>query len=213
MLRTLLIIILCSYLPSFATPYAQAQANTQSEMAALQDWGLTVQHIRHHNRDQAQQLAAVNNYINSYHWRSDEQRWQTRDHWSSSLDTIVSRQGDCEDLSIAKFATLLALGFNEQQLRLRYVYSKTLKLSHMVVSVRLDDGRELVLDSLHEELKPLAARTDLETIYHFNRSGIWIPKLSRHQRSLQLLPRWRKILANDPMLQQPQLTWMQLASL
>ncbi|WP_299771369.1 transglutaminase-like cysteine peptidase [uncultured Pseudoteredinibacter sp.] len=194
-------------------PLVYAQEDPIQGIAALQNWASAVNSLRHNGFNQEQQLQAVNQYFNRFSWRSDRQRWQSDDHWSSSFDTIRNRQGDCEDLSIAKFTTLLALGFKERQLHLHYVYSRPIKAGHMVLSVRLENGRQLVLDSLSDSLSPLSQRSDLQSIYRFNREGLWIPKLSQDKRSHSLLPSWKNLLQNDPMLRNPELLSTQLASL
>ncbi|GAA6150746.1 hypothetical protein NBRC116587_01650 [Pseudoteredinibacter isoporae] len=172
-----------------------------------------VERLRNPQLDPIEQLSALNQYFNRFSWRSDRQQWQSDDHWSSSFDTIRTQRGDCEDLSIAKFSTLLALGYREDQLRLHYVFSRHIKSSHMVVSVRFDNGQEVLLDSLSDDLKPIAQRNDLQAIYRFNRDGLWIPKLGQGKRSLSLIPSWERLLQNDPILRNPELLSQQFSSL
>lgn len=193
--------------------FAQNDLRAEQGISALHNWATLVQQLRHSQSDSLQQIKIVNLYFNRFAWRSDRQRWQADDHWSSSLDTIRNQQGDCEDLSIAKFSTLLALGFKEEQLHLHYVFSRPIKSGHMVLSVRLESGREVLLDSLSDKLSPIAQRSDLQPIYRFNRDGLWIPKLGSSKRSHSLLPSWTKLLENDPILRNPELLSSQLASL
>lgn len=188
--------------------------NLESQgISALTAWANMVETLRAPQVETLQKLTVINRYFNRFSWRSDRQRWQSDDHWSSSFDTIRKQQGDCEDLSIAKFSTLLALGFKEEQLQLHYVFSRTIKSSHMVVSVHLENGQKVLLDSLSDNLKPMNQRTDLQAVYSFNRDGLWIPKLSEDKRSLSLIPSWERLLKDDPILRNPQLLSHQLASL
>ncbi|MBB6520862.1 transglutaminase-like cysteine peptidase [Pseudoteredinibacter isoporae] len=198
---------------NLSTSILRAQNLENQGISALNDWANMVETLRNPRTDSLQQLSTINQYFNRFSWRSDRQRWQSDDHWSSSFDTIRKQQGDCEDLSIAKFSTLLALGFKEEQLQLHYVFSRAIKSSHMVVSVRLDNGQEVLLDSLSDSLKSMAERTDLQAIYSFNRDGLWIPKLSRDKRSLSLIPSWERLLKDDPILRNPELLSQQFASL
>lgn len=68
------------------------------------------------------------------------------DVWSSPLETLASRSGDCEDYAIAKFVALLEAGVPSQDLRLMVVRDSARSDDHAVVAAKLDD-EWLVLDN------------------------------------------------------------------
>ena len=68
------------------------------------------------------------------------------DVWSSPLETLGSRSGDCEDYAIAKFAALLEAGISPENLRLMVVRDSVRSDDHAVVAAKLD-GEWLVLDN------------------------------------------------------------------
>jgi predicted transglutaminase-like cysteine proteinase len=70
----------------------------------------------------------------------------TIDVWSSPIDTLASRKGDCEDYAIVKIAVLRAAGIDMDDLRLVVVRDQATNEGHAIASVRLD-GRWLLLDN------------------------------------------------------------------
>ncbi|MCV6627062.1 MAG: transglutaminase-like cysteine peptidase [Cellvibrionaceae bacterium] len=188
-------------------------AAKMSETEAWHSWSGWLDSILAEELSPKQQLQRVNQHFNNYQWASDRQRWQQRDHWSSPLQTIASGAGDCEDLSIAKYASLLALGLDEGRLNLEYVFSHKLRQGHMVVTYLQADGSRLVLDSLNPGIHKFAERQDLQAVYRFNRQGVWLPKLGRYQAGHALLPSWQRILASDPTLAQDEQISTRLAAL
>lgn len=189
------------------------QAASISNIEALKTWASLIKTLQQKQLSQSELIVAVNSHFNEFAWSSDRQRWQSNDHWSAPLETIADGKGDCEDLSIAKFATLLALGFTEDKMHLQYVYSRTYQAGHMIVSVTLDSGKMLVLDSLEDRLLPFKQRPDLQAVYRFNRQGLWIPRLGQEMRNHRLIPSWEKLLQQDPVLNHSELIGMELARL
>ena len=108
-----------------------------------------------------------------------------RDYWSTSVPFLANEGGDCEDFTIAKYYTLLALGIPNEKLGVAYV--KETRISnghHMVLAYYLAPGDEpLILDNLIEKILPASQRTDLIPIYTVNGSGLWDSKESRGRTS------------------------------
>lgn len=56
-------------------------------------------------------LKAVNARVEkNIMYEGDDATYQSDDFWATPVETILNRQGDCEDLAIVRFYTLLALG-------------------------------------------------------------------------------------------------------
>jgi predicted transglutaminase-like cysteine proteinase len=102
------------------------------------------------------------------------------DYWATPTEMLASNGGDCEDYSIAKYFTLLALGVNIDKLRITYVKARNLppaEQAHMVLTYYAKpDAIPLVLDNLVPEIKPASERADLLPVYSFNGDGLWLAK-------------------------------------
>ena len=77
---------------------------------------------------------------------SDEAQWRVTDHWSSALETLQSKRGDCEDYAIVKYLALLDTGMSEADLKIVLVRSIFPNEDHAVVAARVDD-EWLILDN------------------------------------------------------------------
>lgn len=93
------------------------------------------------------QLGEINRAINLAIKPVDDLKAHGKtDVWSSPLETLASRAGDCEDYAIAKFAALLEAGVPAENLRLMVVRDSARSDDHAVVAAKLDDAW-LVLDN------------------------------------------------------------------
>jgi predicted transglutaminase-like cysteine proteinase len=93
---------------------------------------------------------------------------------------LASNGGDCEDFSIAKYFSLVALGVSIDKLRITYVKARDynpVSQAHMVLTYYATPGvMPLVLDNLIPEIKPASQRPDLTPVYSFNGDGLWLAK-------------------------------------
>ena len=147
-----------------------------------------------------QKLAAVNEFFNRIPYMSDRSAWQQTDYWASPIEFLVFGHGDCEDYSIAKFFTLLALGMPEDRLQITYVTLKEVRsggnenLAHMVLTYFGKDALSpLVLDNLTYKILPADKRPDLTPVYSFNGEGLWLSKQrerGRYLGSAERIKRW-----------------------
>lgn len=144
-------------------------------------------------------LTTVNNFFNRIEFIPDDEHWAQNDYWATPVELLASNGGDCEDFSIAKYMTLIALGVPESQLRITYVKAVELNQAHMVLTwYERPDAEPLVLDNLIAEIKPASQRTDLVPVYSFNGADLW---LAKERGSGQLVGRserispWRELLA------------------
>lgn len=117
----------------------------------------------------------ANDFFNGLPWYADVDQWASEDYWATPLETLLSNGGDCEDLAIAKYVTLLDGGIDEDRLRLTYVWHGSEREAHMVLAYYpVDGGEPLVLDNLHAEALALSDRADLEAVYSFNADKLWL---------------------------------------
>lgn len=144
-------------------------------------------------------LDTVNRFFNRIDFIPDDEHWQQADYWATPTELLASNGGDCEDFSIAKYMTLIALGIPESQLRITYVKAVELNQAHMVLTwYEKPDAEPLVLDNLINEIKPASQRPDLIPVYSFNGADLW---LAKERGSGQLVGRserispWRELLS------------------
>lgn len=119
-------------------------------------------------------LDAVNRYVNdTVTYRPDNWVPGKKDQWASPLETLENG-GDCEDIAILKYVSLLELGFSEDQLRLVVLKDRALGRGHAVLSVRLRGGLVVVLDNLSLDLVPEDRLARYEPIYSVSGERRWM---------------------------------------
>jgi len=127
-------------------------------------------------------LERINGFFNQrVAFGTDEEIWGSRDYWATPLETLGRARGDCEDFSIAKYATLRLVDIADEKLRLVYVKARIggpqsrVTQAHMVVAYyAAPDAVPLILDNLFPEVVPASSRPDLTPVFSFNSAGIWV---------------------------------------
>lgn len=147
------------------------------------------------------QLSATNDFFNErLRWMSDESIYGVEDYWATPLESLAAGEADCEDFSIAKYVTLLALGVDPKSLRLIYVKAERpggVIQAHMVLAWYAHPAAApLILDNINAAVLPAANRQDLTPIFSFNADDLWIggatgPSSAKPQMRLS---RWRQVL-------------------
>jgi|SRR5581483_7380189 len=93
------------------------------------------------------QLGAINRAVNlAIAAMTDLAQYGVEDVWSSPLETLTTRKGDCEDYAILKIAVLQAAGVAAGDLRLVVVRDPASNEGHALAAARLD-GRWVLLDN------------------------------------------------------------------
>jgi predicted transglutaminase-like cysteine proteinase len=128
----------------------------------------------------ADQLAGLNRFINArIQSDSDKAIWGRDDYWASPAETLGKGRGDSEDLAIAKYFTLVALGVPEDRLRLVYTRRQEDGRNladpvHLLLAYYPTGSREpLLLDSVDPEIRPASQRPDLRPVFSFNSQDVW----------------------------------------
>jgi len=146
-----------------------------------------------------EKLARVNEFFNDHiSYVSDQEQFDTQDQWSTPLGLLRSERGDCEDLAIAKYMTLRALGVPDSRLRITYVRAQTAGRvePHMVLAYHPSAGAQpLVLDNLTSRIQPACERRDLsKSVYSFNAEHVWVAD-QQASYGPSRLSRWVEVLA------------------
>ena len=167
--------------------------------AIFNDWQLLLGRIQ--GAPESERIRRVNDFFNQrLAFDDDFSVWGQNDYWATPLESMAQGRGDCEDFTIAKYFSLLALGVPVNKLRLVYVRAKlrgvdgTLQQqAHMVLAYYPQPNAEpLVLDNLNKQILPASRRSDLSPVFSFNSAGLW--RGTGNQSSQSNLSRWQDLL-------------------
>ncbi|WP_439101903.1 transglutaminase-like cysteine peptidase [Congregibacter sp.] len=146
-------------------------------------------------------LSSTNAFFNDrIRWRDDQSIYGVEDYWATPLETLGKKEADCEDFTIAKYVTLLALGVAPQSLRLIYVKAQRpggASQAHMVLAWYETPGAApLILDNINTRVLPAARRQDLTPVFSFNADALWISGATgpSNANPRQRLSRWQQVL-------------------
>jgi predicted transglutaminase-like cysteine proteinase len=118
------------------------------------------------------QLDAVNRWANAKPYVEDWVNWQVGDYWETPGE-FIARGGDCEDFAIAKYFSLVRLGFPVHDLRIVVVSDTRTHGFHAVLAVRLD-GTVWLLDNLLPAAVPMESQPQYVPVYSLNAEGWWM---------------------------------------
>lgn len=170
-------------------------------VAKLNSWQQLVHDYR--DRPDTTKIRAANDFINkTTSFVDDIVHWKQSDYWATPLETLGTGAGDCEDYTIAKYATLLEMGVPMERLRLIYVKAQIggagsrVFQAHMVLGYyEQPNAIPLILDSLVPEIESADLRTDLHPVFSFNGAGLWVGNQAQPQIDpTARLSRWRDLL-------------------
>ena len=112
-------------------------------------------------------LELVNDFMNGLPWIADPDIWKRTDYWATSLETLATFGGDCEDIAIAKYVVLRLMGVPDDKLGFAYVQTSD-KERHMVMFYKESpDIPSVILDNQHPDVVSSEKRRDLIAIYAF----------------------------------------------
>ena len=146
----------------------------------------------------------VNTFFNHRLIQStDAQTWGVNDYWASPMEFFYQGQGDCEDFAIAKYYALVTMGVPVDKLRLVYVNYQPDPLrtgiAHMVLAYyQILDEEPYILDNLIDEVRLASFRKDLQPVYSFNSSGLWMGTQGTEAGNpLARLSPWRRVVSRS----------------
>lgn len=186
--------------------YRKCDAGDRSCPAYLASWRKNLKSWS--TEPSATQLSLVNAWVNQQiRYTDDNSAFNRADYWASPAQSLKGR-GDCEDYVIAKYASLKALGYGDDRMRIIIVNDTRKNLGHAVLSVRTAQG-VYILDNqnarpmLHQQISYYAP------VSSFNASGRWINIATR-----QIKSQYNKAYENgsDPALAQKPVTITTVAS-
>ena len=133
------------------------------------------------------QVQRVNDFFNERDFVSDLAHWGESDYWATPVEFLATDAGDCEEYANAKYMSLRALGIPDEKLRVTYVNARHLNQAHMVLAYYPEpDAEPLILDNLVDTIQPASQRTDLDPVYSFNGTDLWLSRESNKQRDKRI---------------------------
>jgi len=98
------------------------------------------------NLERADQIKAVNDFFNRWPYKLDREVYGMSEYWATPKE-FMTRSGDCEDYSIAKYFALRTLGFAKEELRVVILMDEIRGIGHAILAIYVENDI-LVLDSL-----------------------------------------------------------------
>jgi predicted transglutaminase-like cysteine proteinase len=193
-------------LPSSALDFARIEAAWQARFPSTDKRVLErLRDLLQKTADESEddRLERVNDFFNrAVRFDDDQKIWGEEDYWATPLETLAVGGGDCEDIAIGKYYTLLAAGVPVGKLRLVYVRatintrSGPAQQAHMVLAYYPSPTAEpLILDNLDGRIHPASRRGDLRPVYSFNSEAVWVgaAAAARRDTSTGQMTRWQDL--------------------
>ncbi len=196
----LLILFYSNFSFSHQTDLLLAQANRKinsfhdkETTQRFNEWEKLIYH--NVNKTPSEKLTLVNNFFNKMKWAEDKTLWNEKDYWATPIESLIKNAGDCEDFSIAKYFTLLAMDIPEKKLRITYVILDN-QQGHMVLFYYPDKDKEpLVLDNMRNEIIAKSNRPDIRYLFSFNDSGLWLRDNNTMQpNEKNIIKKWSQMI-------------------
>ncbi len=148
------------------------QMQTQAGSPRVQVWKSSIQNLK--GKSIAEQVKGVDEYINNVRYVEDNRNYSKSDYWATPME-FFSKGGDCEDYAIAKYASLRALGFSADQMRIAIVQDKVKNVPHAILIVYTDEGA-FVLDNQEKRTKKADQVARYKPIFSINSTNWWLHK-------------------------------------
>ena len=160
--------------PKWTTVMARfdTQMATQGHSATVQAWKTHLASMK--NLTPSEQIDGVNSYINSVRYVEDSVNYKKSDYWATPIE-FLTRGGDCEDYAIAKYASLRALGFSADQMRIAIVQDQVKNVPHAILIV-YTDGVAHVLDNQDRRVRNADEINRYKPIFSLNSNNWWLHK-------------------------------------
>jgi predicted transglutaminase-like cysteine proteinase len=119
-------------------------------------------------------IAAVNAWTNArVRYVEDRVQYGQADYWAKASYTLERREGDCEDIAIAKLQLLAAMGIPRSDLYLTIARDLARNADHALLVVRFE-GRFWLLDNATDQLLDASESYDYRPVMSFNGKGKWV---------------------------------------
>jgi predicted transglutaminase-like cysteine proteinase len=134
-------------------------------------WGRFIDGLRGLAR--AEQVRAVQMYVNSVPYVSDRANYGRGDHWAPPRE-FFRNGGDCEDYAVAKYLALRELGLPADDIRIVVGRMPGAAAGHALVVIRHGET-PVVLDSEHLSVRTVVDYAGFRVAGYLNEDGWWLP--------------------------------------
>jgi len=128
-------------------------------------WKAALKHLK--GLPAHQQIKAVNDLLNAVPYVDDQIRFGYAGYWAATPERFFSEGGDCKDYALAKYASLRALGFPPEKLRITFVFDKVHNVPHAILIV----NNTYVLDNQSRDLETITHINRYQPLFSFNSDG------------------------------------------
>ncbi|MEZ0259754.1 MAG: transglutaminase-like cysteine peptidase [Alphaproteobacteria bacterium] len=149
------------------------QMASQASSPVVKDWKAHLGTLK--GKSVRDQINGVNSYMNSIRYVEDSQGYKKSDYWATPIEFLGKGSGDCEDYAIAKYASLRALGFSSDQMRIAIVQDKIKNVPHAILIVYTQDG-VFVLDNQNKQVADASQVNRYKPIFSINSNNWWLHK-------------------------------------
>jgi predicted transglutaminase-like cysteine proteinase len=118
------------------------------------------------------QLDAINQWANARPYVEDWVNWHVADYWETPGE-FIAKGGDCEDFAIAKYFSLIRLGFPADDLRIVVVSDSTTHGFHAVLAAQVD-GTVWLMDNFLPTVVAMQSQPQYTAVYSLNQQGWWL---------------------------------------
>mgnify|MGYP006413773155 FL=1 len=122
-------------------------------------------------KDQLTQIKAVNKFMNKSKYIQDNKNWGIKDYWASPGE-FLTKFGDCEDYSIAKYMALKYLGHDPAKMRIVAVKDLNLKIGHAILAIYYKK-RIVILDNQIKIVADSRKIRHYQPVYSINEKHWW----------------------------------------
>jgi predicted transglutaminase-like cysteine proteinase len=119
-----------------------------------------------------EQIERVNDFMNKMPYVDDQKRYGAAGYWQATPERFFSGGGDCKDYALVKYASLRALGFSLEQLRIAVVMDMTTNVLHAILIVK-ERGAAYVLDNQAQNIKSITDVHRYQPIFAVNSRSWW----------------------------------------
>lgn len=145
-------------------------AGGKNSDSRVQAWQSRLQQLK--SSSVREKIDGVNSYINSTRYIEDKNNYGKSDYWATPVE-FLSKGGDCEDYAVAKYASLRALGFSTDQLRIAIVQDKIKNIAHALLIVYTDEGA-FVLDNQNQRVEAAENVSRYKPVFSINSQNWWL---------------------------------------
>jgi len=114
-----------------------------------------------------QQIEEVNDLLNAVPYVDDQQQFGFNGYWNATPERFLSEGGDCKDYALAKYASLRALGFSPEQLRITVVIDQARNIPHAILIV----NNTYVLDNQSQDVVSTSDIGRYQKLFSLNSRG------------------------------------------